>query len=190
MYQNWCLQDYGVPIPRAATISGIERGAFTILLARGILGPAPAHAVPSASLLHVAAAMALTDADRAGIQRETLTPILTQIADAAYLRLAMLELSQRRWHPGDVPASNGTALMEKIRSGEGQSELEEILAIRSRNTKRFAVFQADGPLLTDSLPGTTEPSPHLDAWSIAQRIQVRMSGVLFYAQPWSGSTWN
>lgn len=101
-----------------------------------------------------------------------------QVADAVYVRLAMAELSERRVHP----ATCGTYLIEKLRSGDCQSELEELLGLRSRNTKQFAVFWPDGPTLTNSLPdsGDGSPVPHLDAWRIARLIQVRVTDLLFF----------
>src|SRR2546425_12417545 len=97
-----------------------------------------------------------------------------EFADAVYSRLAMDELRQRRWHP----VTCGTELFAKLRSGEGEAELEEMLAIRSGNTKRYVVFTPEGPILTNSQPSAS--SPHLDADHIGKQIQIRIPSLLFY----------
>lgn len=174
--RNVTIQDYGVPIPRAAAISGLDRGVFTTFMFRGLLGPSPSGPVDKISLRHVAAAMALAEARDMGVSREQLDPVLDEIADAAYVRLAMLEISLRRWHT----VTSGTDLLRKLRSEDGQAELEELLAVGTRNTKRFAVFSSSGTVVTNSTPEDSETAKFIDAWRIAELIQARAPGTLFY----------
>lgn len=171
---NSYLRDYGVPIDVAAKISGFDRGAFTILRANGAFGPANGDPVPRASLLEVAAARALMDAELAGVIRERALPVIPQIADTAYVRLAMLELSRRNSDP------TVTELARKMHSDEGLSKLQDWLGVRSRNAKRFFIFDPDGYNFADEPPQSDPTIPFIDIWSIAQRIQNNVGGVLFH----------
>lgn len=174
------IHDYGVPIQRAAEVSGWEGGSFYTLLFRGVFGPAPTEpSVAKAPLLHVAAATALKQAENAGAHRQEILPFLSEIADAIYVRLAMLELSGNRWH--SVTSQN--TLRQKLRTGDCQSEIAEMLALGTRQPRRFMFFGPDGPRLAHALPensGSEVGAAHLDAWRIAEQLQVRTVGMLFY----------
>jgi hypothetical protein len=131
-----------------------------------------------APLLHVAAATALKQAEKVGAHREQILPILAELADAIYLRLAMRELGDNRWHS----VTSGTTLLQRLRSGDCQAEIEDMLALRIRQPRRFMLFGAEGPVLAHALPESSGPEAavaHLDAWRIAEQIKVRTVGLLF-----------
>ena len=171
---NLYLRDYGVPIEVAAKISGFERGAFTILRAAEAFGPANADPVPRASLLEVAAARALMEAELLGVSRERALPVITQIGDAAYVRLAMLELSRRNSDP------TVTVLARNMHSDEGLSQLQSCLGVRSRNAKRFFLFDREEFAFSDEPPPPESAIPFIDIWKISQRIQNNVGGVIFH----------
>jgi len=180
---NWHLRDDGVPIEIAASISGLNRGAFTMLRARGIFGPATSDPVPRASLLEVAAATGLTVCEMAGAVREHILPVLTQIADSAYVQLAIMEFGRRSWDPRAVPSSSIAQLAQKVHSDEGLIELQDRLGVRSRTTERFVIF-ASGEAIFANQPPQPNPAgrcdPSIDIWQIAHRIRNNVGGVLFH----------
>lgn len=173
---NLHLHDYGVSIEVAAKISGFERGAFTILRAKGTFGPADGDPVPRASLLEVAAARALMEAELTGVTRERALPVITQIADTAYVQLAMLELNRRNSDP------TVTELARRMHSDDGLSELQRRLGVRSRNAKRFFIFDPAGFAFSDEPPEPSSAVPFIDIWKISQRIQNNVGGVLFHGE--------
>jgi hypothetical protein len=177
--QSRIIHDYGVPVERAAQISGWEGGAFIHLLFQGLFGPSPRSPVSRAPLRHVAAATALKQAENAGVPRERVLPVLQQVADAIYVRLAIVELRDMRWHL----ATCGTTLTSRLRSGDCQSEVEELLGVQTRNTQPFAIFPPTGPLMVNSLPGNfaaDSTAVHLSMERIAEQISARVPGPLFH----------
>ena len=190
--QDWQLRDDGVPIEIAAAISGLNRGAFTMLRAKGAFGEASSDAVPRASLLEVAAARALMEAELAGVVRERALPVITEIACAAYVQLALLELGRRSWDPREITNSPIAELSRKIHTTDGLAELQDRLGVRCRAAKRFVIFTPDGAIFADELPtaglmGSAEP--HIDIWRISYLIRNYVGGVLFHgARPSSNVT--
>lgn len=177
--QKCNLHDYGVPLDRAADISGWERGAFRTLLFQGYFGSAPSPPISRAPLLHLAAATALKQAEIVGVPREHVLPILQHVADAIYVRMAIDELRDMRWHS----ATCGTTLTHRLRSGDCQSEIEEMLGVETRNSKPFAVFSSTGPLLLNRLPdpsGTEYSAACISMGRIAERIRTQIPGPLFH----------
>lgn len=185
LMRTWYIHDNGIPDDHAASICGFDsRGAFTVLRARGAFGRANADAVSRVSLREVAAGKALVDAERAGVVREQALPLITQIADVAYVRLAMLEFSRRSWEPRYVTSSSFIELAQKMHSEEGLAELQDRLGVRTRAYAQFAIFGAHGTLaFSDSHPSpgsNGQLSRCVDVWQIAQHIKNYVGGVLFH----------
>jgi hypothetical protein len=177
--QRNAIQDYGIPVERAAQISGWERGAFRTLLFQGLFGPAPTPPISRAPLLHVAAATALKEAENAGVPRENVLPVLQHVADSIYVRMAIDELRDMRWHL----ATCGTTLTSRLRSGDCQSEIEELLGVETRNSKPFAVFPPTGAMLLDMLPDASAVefgAVCLSMGRIAEQIRARVPDPLFH----------
>jgi hypothetical protein len=122
------------------------------------------------------------DAELIGVNREQVFPVLIQIAESAYVRLAIMELSRGSWDPRHVVSGGISDLRQKMHSDEGLAELQSRLGVRSRNSKRFVVFAPGGAIFADVPP---EPNggpsdPYVDIWNVAQRIRNNLGGVLFH----------
>jgi len=183
--QAWYIHDDGIPDDYAASICGFDtRGAFTMLRARGAFGRANADAVSRVSLREVAAGKALVDAERAGVVREQALPLISQIADVAYVRLAMLELSRRSWDPRHITSSAINELAQKMHSEDGLAELQDRLGVRTRAYAQYALFGNDGALVFSDSPPAADPSGKpsrcVDVWHVAQHIKNYVGGVLFH----------
>jgi hypothetical protein len=181
---DWCLRDDGVPVETATEISGFgSTGLLNTLRTNGALGRPGPETVQRVSLMEVAAARALFLAEMAGVVRERALPVITQMADAAYVQLARMELGKRSWDPRYVPSSSLSQLAEKMYTEEGLVELQDRLRVQSRNVQRFTIFTPEGPVFAASPPeaSTQRPAdPFVDVWNIAQHIRNKVDGRLFH----------
>lgn len=181
---NWSLRDDGIPVPLAASISGFERGGFTHLRAEGAFGPANSDPISRASLFEVAAAKGLWDAERLGLPRQRVLPVLKDIASSAIVQLARMELGRRSWTTrDDVPSSSVALLAEKMHSSEGLTDLQDVLAVPSRVAARFVIFKPEEAIFAD-LPHEADSHgltrPFLDIWTISYQIRNHVGGILFH----------
>ena len=125
----------------------------------------------------------MTQAEMVGVVRERSMPVLTQIADSAYVHLAMMELGRRSWDPRYVSSSSIASLAERMHSDVGLAELQDRLGVLSRTTELFVIFTADGRVFADGPPepdATGRQNPFLDIRKIAQAIHNKVDGRLFY----------
>lgn len=182
---NWCLCDDGVSIETATAISGFgSTGALNQLRTNGTLGRRGPDTVQRISLHEAAAARALFLSQMAGVVRERALPFITQIADAAYVQLARMELAKRSWDPRYVPSSSLAELADKMHTDEGLLDLQHRLGVSSRNAERFTIFTPEGAVFASSLPEAgsgTYGCPFVDVWTIAQHIRNKVDGRLFHA---------
>ena len=115
------------------------------------------------------------EAELAGVVREHALPVIKQIADTAYVHLAMLELNRRNSDP------TVTELARRMHTDEGLAELQRRLGVTSRNAKRFFLFAPEGYAFSDNPPEPGLSVPFIDIWNISQRIQNNVAGVLFHS---------
>jgi hypothetical protein len=182
--QNWYLRDDGVSIEYATAMSGYDSARFVNGLCRdGALGRGSSLPDSRASLLQVAAIRALFLAEMAGVPRPRALPVITQMADAAYVELARMELKKRSWDPRHASSHLISELAQKMYSDEGLIELQDRLGVGSRNAERYTIFTPEGVVFAGSPPepdanGRTEP--FVDVWKISQHIHNKVDTVLFH----------
>lgn len=184
---NWKLKSRRVPLAHAAAMTNFDQGTLRRILTNGVLGSPPDELGPNeVTLLHLASALALKHGTAGGQGPAGLMEALPQLAAAAYVQLALMELAERRWQTNGVPAACCSELAHSVRRGDGQTLVEDKLGFSGASTKRFG-FLVVGKLVTSNDPELAvgqEGSGAIlfDACEIARRMKAHLPGPLFHGQ--------
>ena len=184
MLTDFNLKSVDISIEQAAAITGYSCSQLCKMHMNGELGEpySPLRAGPL-NLLHLAHAMALTEAARNGISNIRFSPFLASFAGDAYVQLALIDHTNRGWRPGKASPMASQHLFRLVDSSEGRAAITRKMPEASQGTRRVACFSSSATLTCDDLSETSSsdvPWPTvLDSYNVAKQINSAVHGILF-----------